>query len=147
MFREIVEDLKQASGGRLVMTPAELELVLGVSVGQQANLRSQSRFPIKHQKIGSKIVYPIHAIAKHLSSSASDSAREAIKVIEEDRPLSRTQKKKMGNHLKGDWMLSYRLRLFALIERNEIEEEIASSEVKSSKERLNFRSGALKGQL
>lgn len=142
MFREIVEDLKQASGGRLVMTPAELELVLGVSVGQQANLRSQCRFPIKHQKIGNKIVYPIHAIAKHLSSSASDSAREAIKVIEEDKPLSRTLKKKKGNHLKADWMLSYRLRLFALIERTEIE-----SEIRDSKLLLSVRSSSSTGKV
>ncbi len=124
MYKEILEDLKQAVEGRLVLTPTELQAVLGISEGQQANLRSQKRFPITHKKIGSSVVYPIYAIAKHLSEEALVNANIIIKKINEDKPLSRIEKKKKTNHLQSDWMHTFRLRLFAMFENNAIEQEL-----------------------
>lgn len=135
MYKDILEDLKQAVQGRLVLTPVELQAVLGVSEGQQANLRSQKRFPIVHKKIGSSVVYPIHAIAKHLSGEASKNANEVIKQIQVDKPLSRIQKKKIGNHLESDWMHTFRLRLFAMFENNEIEQELIEVKAQYKAER------------
>lgn len=129
MFREIVEELKQTVNGRMVMTPAELQTIMGLSVNQQANMRSQNRFPINHQKVGSKVLYTVHAVAKHLSASATDSVKETIKEIERDKPLSRSKKKNMTNHLKSGWWCAYCIELRRVCESNNTVVVLSSAEV------------------
>ena len=124
MFKEMIDELKQTVNGRMVMTPAELQTVIGLSVSQQANMRSQNRFPITHQKIGSKVLYTVHAVAKYLTSSAMDNVKEAVKEIEREKPLSRSKKKNMSNHLKSGWWCAYRLKLRAVCECNKTELEL-----------------------
>ena len=63
---EIVDYLKGRSGGKLVMTPEQLEQEIGISTKQQSVLRTQTRFPIPHKKIGRSVYYSILHIADFL---------------------------------------------------------------------------------
>lgn len=137
MYKEIVDDLKMAVNGRLVLTPSELEAILGISVGQQANMRSKSRFPILHKKIGAKVVYPVHSVAKHLASSAASEAKQQMSSLVTDKSISRTEKKKLGNHLAADWYMKFRIELFAFYEKKQLTSAVA--EVGNKKTRKIFR--------
>ena len=63
---EIIDYLKIKSGGKLVMTPEQLEQEIGISTKQQSVLRTQKRFPIPHKKVGRSVLYSILHIADFL---------------------------------------------------------------------------------
>ena len=116
MLQEILQDVKNAVGGRLVVTPAELEAIMGIPVGHQANMRSENRFPIPDQKTGRKVHYSVHAVAKHLAGRATAIAKETLKETKQDKPPTRLQKKNATNHLASGWWLTFNVRLTALFQ-------------------------------
>lgn len=63
---QIIDYLKTKSGGKLVMTPEQLEQEIGISTKQQSVLRTQKRFPIPHKKVGRSVLYSILHIADFL---------------------------------------------------------------------------------
>lgn len=63
---EIIDYLKIKAGGKLMMTPEQLEAEIGISTKQQSVLRTQERFPIPHKKIGRSVFYSIIHIADFL---------------------------------------------------------------------------------
>lgn len=63
---EIIDYLKDKSGGKLVMTPEQLEQEIGITTKQQSVLRTQTRFPIPHKKVGRSVYYSIIHIADFL---------------------------------------------------------------------------------
>lgn len=63
---EIIDYLKIKSGGKLVMTPEQLEQEIGISTKQQSVLRAQKRFPIPHKKVGRSVLYSVLHIADFL---------------------------------------------------------------------------------
>lgn len=63
---EIIDYLKIKTGGKLMMTPEQLEAEIGISTKQQSVLRTQERFPIPHKKIGRCVLYSIIHIADFL---------------------------------------------------------------------------------
>ncbi len=63
---QIIDYLKIKSGGKLVMTPEQLEQEIGISTKQQSVLRTQKRFPIPHKKVGRSVLYSILHIADFL---------------------------------------------------------------------------------
>ena len=63
---EIIDYLKIKTGGKLVMTPQQLEQEIGISTKQQSVLRTQQRFPIPHKQIGRSVLYSILHIADFL---------------------------------------------------------------------------------
>lgn len=63
---EIIDYLKIKSGGKLVMTPEQLEQEIGISTKQQSVLRTQKRFPIPHKKVGRSVLYSVLHIADFL---------------------------------------------------------------------------------
>lgn len=63
---EIIDYLKIKAGGKLVMTPQQLEQEIGISTKQQSVLRTQERFPIPHKQVGRSVLYSIIHIADFL---------------------------------------------------------------------------------
>lgn len=63
---EIIDYLKIKTGGKLVMTPEQLEQEIGITTKQQSVLRTQQRFPIPHKKVGRSVLYSIIHIADFL---------------------------------------------------------------------------------
>lgn len=67
----LVAYLRTRSGGKEVLTPKQLEPILGISVKQQSLLRKENKLGFPHLTIGGKILYSIHAVAEMLTRPAS----------------------------------------------------------------------------
>ncbi len=66
----LVAYLRTRSGGKEVLTPKQLEPILGISVKQQRLLRKENKLGFPHLTIGGKILYSIHAVAEMLTRPA-----------------------------------------------------------------------------
>ena len=64
MFQQILDDLKAQFGSKVQLSPEDIAEIINVSVGEQANKRSQGRFPIPYTKDGGRIRISIYALAK-----------------------------------------------------------------------------------
>ncbi|WP_333842015.1 hypothetical protein [Limnohabitans sp.] len=63
----LVAYLRTRSGGKEVLTPKQLEPILGISVKQQSLLRKENKLGFPYLTIGGKILYSIHAVAEMLT--------------------------------------------------------------------------------
>ena len=59
----LLEHLKSLTGGSLLITPKQLEKVIGTTAKQQSKLREEGRFPIPHINMGRNVLYSIYAVA------------------------------------------------------------------------------------
>ena len=100
MLNEILIDLQGRFGSKVLLEPADLVEVIGISTGQQANLRSQGKFPIPTTKVGNKVKVSIYALAQWLVALATQSATTELATIPN---LNRAEKKAIKGHLKGQW--------------------------------------------
>lgn len=107
MFATILGDLRQRYGDKIVLTPEDLEGVLGISKGQQANLRSQRRFPLPTRKVGGRVCVTIYDLAKYLAGAAEDDAKAQTNHGQATgtSKVSRSEKKAMRGLLKKNWWL------------------------------------------
>ena len=68
-LEDVQNHLKALSGGGLVLTTEQLARCLSMNPKVISRMRKESRFPIPHKTIGTrKVVYPINAVAKYLTS-------------------------------------------------------------------------------
>ncbi len=63
----LVAYLRTRSGGKEVLTPKQLEPILGISIKQQSLLRKENKLGFPYLTIGGKILYSIHAVAEMLT--------------------------------------------------------------------------------
>jgi hypothetical protein len=107
VLAHILDDLKGRYGERVLLSPQDLVEVLGVSVGQQANLRSQGKFPIPTKKIGNLIKVSIYDLAKYLSGLCDVEVKKEYKEIKktQDKDINRLEKKKKKGLLETNWWL------------------------------------------
>ena len=127
MFAEILSDLKSRYGDRIFLSPSDLVEVLGVSEGQQANLRSSGRFPIRTTKIGSSVRVSIYDLAKYLSGEAESAAKVGIKKTE---TVNRAQKKRAKGRLEQGWWLYNQAKFFAVLDRFCVDREVKATDKK-----------------
>lgn len=66
----LVAYLRIHSGGKEVLTPKQLQPILGLSVKHQSILRKENKLGFPHLTIGGKILYSIHAVAEMLTKPA-----------------------------------------------------------------------------
>ncbi len=66
----LVAYLRTRSGGKEVLTPKQLEPILGISIKQQSLLRKENKLGFPYLTIGGKILYSIHAVAEMLTRPA-----------------------------------------------------------------------------
>ena len=102
---EIVDYLKGRSGGKLVMTPEQLEQEIGISTKQQSVLRTQTRFPIPHKKIGRSVYYSILHIADFLMDGEVYTAPN--KKYEPKPPPPKTIRSKSNQDLSHLFLLGF----------------------------------------
>jgi hypothetical protein len=117
MNTAILGDLKARYGDKVLLDPKDLEPALGITVGQQANLRSAGRFPIRTTKVGNKVKVSIYDMADYLSSLCEASVDIEIKA---SSPVSRAEKKALKGHLEGQWWLEFQQVVYATIERQNL---------------------------
>lgn len=118
MFDVILDDLRKRFGNKIVLGTDDLEAILGISRGQQANLRSQNRFPIQTRKVGSRVVVSIYDLAKHLSGDCETEVKAtmASKLPKAGETSSRKVKKAQRGLLQGNWWLFRADRIIAILE-------------------------------
>ena len=119
MLNVILEDLKSRFGAKVWLTPADLVEVIGMSEGQQANLRSEGKFPIPVEKFGNRIRVNIYALAKYLAACCDASVRKEMKSV--PAKLPRSDKKAMKGHLERDWWLLRKKTIVSIIWRSDLE--------------------------
>lgn len=66
LLSDMLDHLRTFTAGKEVLTPKQLESVLGISAKQQSVLRKEHKMVIPHIAIGNKILYSIHAVASVL---------------------------------------------------------------------------------
>jgi hypothetical protein len=74
---EILRDLRQAYGHKVLLSPEDLALAIGRSPKAQANMRSRGAFPMPIKRVGGRVGVSVYALADYLaddSPSASPAA-------------------------------------------------------------------------
>jgi len=119
MFKVILDDLRSRVGEKIYLSPEDLEPLLDISKGQQANLRSQNRFPIPTRKIGGKVVVTIYDLAKHLSADCKEAVSHtmATEQAQTKEKIARSTKKIRKGLLEKGWWQFHSGHIFAVIER------------------------------
>jgi hypothetical protein len=87
----LVAYLRTRSGGREVLTPKQLEPILGISAKQQSLLRKENKLKIPYLVVGGKILYSIHAVADMLTRPAENEPAPAKTVKAEKTTSSKTK--------------------------------------------------------
>lgn len=125
----LVAYLRTRSGGREVLTPKQLEPILGISVKHQSVLRKENKLKIPYLVVGGKILYSIHAVADMLTRPAENEPAPAKPTKIEKATSGKTKTEdKWRSSLKVPSsqpvsMSQVLLRAFVL---NNIEAEISS---------------------
>lgn len=128
MFAAILDDLRKRFGEKILLTPEDLEKVLGIGRGQQANLRSQNRFPIPTRKVGGKVTVTIYDLAQHLAGDgkAEVKAQMAAEAPNRKERVARKDKKaKRGLLEKGWWQLRAD-QVIAILENRSLLDELGT---------------------
>lgn len=81
--------LLQQSNGQLLLSPEQLEKVIGISAKQQSVLRTENKFPIKFSKVGKLVFYSISDVIEYLLNGVNQQ-------IEEEKPRDKI-KEVVGN--------------------------------------------------
>ncbi|WP_144029932.1 MULTISPECIES: hypothetical protein [Burkholderia] len=142
----IVTSLESAGvnlNGRMILTPDEAKLITGISVGQQANLRSQNRLPFSYLKSGGKIGISIVALAKWIAGEQEEYVKEELKpIFNQPMPigvkknqLNRLAKKNEKGKLKRGWSNMFMAQLqerLSILHEHDYIDSIISTNVKTS---------------
>lgn len=83
----LVAYLRTRSGGREVLTPKQLEPILGISAKHQSLLRKENKLKIPYLVVGGKILYSIHAVAEMLTRPVENKP-EPAKPTKQEKPTS-----------------------------------------------------------
>ena len=123
MFDIILADLRNQFGPKVLLDPDDLAPVINISVGQQANLRSEGRFPIPYEKIGNRIKVSIYDLAKHLAGMARQHSKTEI-ALSPDK-LNRVQKKATKGLLEKNWWAFRCWQVVAVIRKSSLEQSMS----------------------
>jgi hypothetical protein len=131
MFTAVLEDLKDRFGDKALLSPADIAPLIASSEKVQANLRSQGRFPIPVQKMGTKVGISIYHLAEYLANGTVP-PKDFQKVLNVPAP-----KKSKSSSRSKEWLMAFRehteaqyafeTELFDKLERMLDDEEINPS--------------------
>lgn len=125
MLEIILADLRDRFGDKVLLSPEDLASVINKSVGQQANERSQGKFPIPHKVEGRRVKVTIYDLAEHLANLGKTQVKQDLARIPDK--LTRTQKKSTKGLLEKNWWLFHCSAIYAAIDRSILEFELPSS--------------------
>jgi hypothetical protein len=141
MLEIILADLRRIFGDKVLLSPEDIAEIIGISVGQQANLRSDERFPIPYDKEDTgRIKISIYALAEYLANHGKKQVKQALKheiSLAPDKP-TRVQKKARKGHLENDWWAFRQKAIVAIIDRSILEFELLVQPEKT-KRNLGFK--------
>lgn len=122
MLAVILADLRNQFGPKVLLDPEDLAPVIGISVGQQANLRSEGRFPIPYEKLGNRIKVSIYDLAQYLAGLANKYAKVEISMSPDK--LTRVQKKATKGLLEKNWWAFHRAGVISALRKTHLSEEL-----------------------
>lgn len=88
------------SGGKAVLTPKQLEPIVGYGSKQQSLWRNEGVFPIPHEEIGGRVVYRVPAVAEWLVNGSAN--KQALA----QQPATNTPKSKSKPSATDRWRSS-----------------------------------------
>ena len=91
--------LLKLSNGQLLLSPEQLEKVIGISAKQQSAHRTAGTFPIKFKKIGKLVFYAINDVVDYMLNGESQTAPKQPKAIIE--PIVKTGMKKSSKPVQS----------------------------------------------
>lgn len=112
----------------MLLSPSDIAEVINVSVGQQANLRAQNRFPIPYDKATGKVVVSIYALAQYLAGVGKSSVKEQLADMPDYAKLTRISKKATKGNLEGQWWLFHSPMVVSVISRSILDSELTIKE-------------------
>ena len=68
---EILRDLRQAYGPKVILSPQDLALAIGRSPKAQANMRSRGAFPMPIKRVGGKVGVSVYDLADYLAGHSA----------------------------------------------------------------------------
>lgn len=71
---EILRDLRQAYGPKVILSPQDLALAIGRSPKAQANMRSRGAFPMPVKRVGGKVGVSVYDLADYLAGEPASGA-------------------------------------------------------------------------
>ena len=74
---EILRDLRQAYGPKVLLSPEDLALAIGRSPKAQANMRSRGAFPMPIKRLGGKVGVSVYDLADYLAGDSTNAATPA----------------------------------------------------------------------
>lgn len=98
MFNLILYDLKKKFGERILLTPSDISEIIGVSIGQQANMRSNDTFPISWSKDFGRVKISIYDLAHYLSNYQNQTSITY--------PKNKIAPRTTRGHLEKNWWAS-----------------------------------------
>lgn len=141
MLEIILADLRGIFGNKVLLTPEDIAEIIGISVGQQANLRSEDRFPIPYDDKTGRIKISIYALAEYLANHGRKQVKTVLKQetkLGPDKP-TRVQKKARKGHLEGQWWALRQRQVIAVINRSLLELELAINPFEKKKDRTRLK--------
>lgn len=135
MLEIILADLRRIFGNKVLLTPEDIAEIIGMSVGQQANKRSEGKFPIPYEDETGRIKISIYSLAEYLANHGRQQVKQALKheiSLSPDKP-TRVQKKARKGHLEKDWWAFRQRAIVAIINRSILEFELAVQPEKTKK--------------
>lgn len=123
MIDAILADLRGIFGAKVLLNPEDLVEALGISTGQQANLRSKGKFPVKTQKVGGRVKVSIYDLAQHLSGQATTHVKGEIAKIPDQLP--RAVKKARKGLLEKDWWAFRQKAVISIINKSLLDFELS----------------------
>lgn len=88
--QQLIDNLKEKTKGKLLMSPEQLSEVLPFTSKQQSKLRKENRFPIPFKNIGRLVYYSIYDVANFLLNGETTPSKE----VPEEAPASQITVKK-----------------------------------------------------
>lgn len=110
--QQLIDNLKEKTKGKLLMSPEQLSEVIPLTSKQQSKLRKENRFPIPFKNIGRLVYYSVYDVANFLLNGETTPTKE----VPEEAPAPQITVKKKPNKTTApvqDLSHIFMLRAFA----------------------------------
>ena len=128
MLEIILADLRRIFGNKILLSPEDIAEIISTSVGQQANQRSEGKFPIPWNKDDfGRVKISIYDLAEYIANIGKTQVKQTLKQeisLAPDKP-TRVQKKARKGHLERNWWAFRQRAIIAIIRKSLLDFELS----------------------
>lgn len=118
----MLNDLRGKFGDKVLLSPEDIAEIINMSIGEQANKRSEDTFPIPWSKETGRVRVSIYHLAEHIANHGKKQVKQQLAKIPEK--LTRIKKKATKGHLEKEWWLFRSRPIVAIIQKSILENEL-----------------------